>query len=56
MDQHSLAHELVEWLRQDDEASAYNVADRIARDRDLAVVTLLQLAADVARSPRMPDR
>ena len=42
----ALARKLVEFIRQGDEASAYNVADSVvAGDREVAVVTLLQLAA-----------
>jgi hypothetical protein len=44
------AWEVVERLREEDEASAFNLAEQIvAGDPERAVLALLQLAAAVAR-------
>jgi hypothetical protein len=51
MQNDAIARQLVEHLRSDESDSAVNLADRIISvDRDLAVLTMLQLASVIARS------
>jgi len=51
----TVGQEIVDELRSEDEGSAYNLAGRVVDgDRDVAILTILQLAAQIASADVKP--